>query len=417
MIGAWLTWFVWLGVLALLYCTMYQAWFALLLGISMLLPLAVMLLYRLLPPRLAVDGDFPQTVKKEERCGAVITVANQGWLLYRRVRLDVVLENALTGEAVRRTLCAPLYPKETARFPLTFCGSYCGVLREREVKVRLYDYFGLGVRTLRTQLPVQTVILPQSVPVEYRLAPVGSADDCWEDYSAARAGQDMSEPFDFRDYTVGDAMNRIHWKLSDKYERLIVREGSEQAEQTAAILLENNRRTDGGAGAAETLSAMAELAVSLSLAFCDDGISHLFGVWNRAGGDYDVYEIGCEDDLICLLPRLFVTAGEGMSEAAACGMEREALRQAVHLLIVTNGLPSEWLETEPEPSDGGQRRTVLLVEETPSERETDTASAPDVGASSESEALIGGACVLHIRPQEPHEAPLILSDGIRLPPR
>lgn len=388
MIRAWLTWLVWLGVLAALGCALSQPWFALFFGVSFFLPLLLLLVYRLFPPKLAAAGDFPQTAEKNRKCSGTVTVTNERRLLYRCVRLEIVLENALTGEAVRRTLCAPLYPREQACFRMTFCGQYCGVVRAREMKVRLYDYFGLGFQTLRLQLPVQTVILPRSYPVEYRLMAAGSADDRWEDYSSARAGQDMSEPFDFRDYAPGDAGNRIHWRLSDKYERLIVREGSEQAEQAVALLLANGRQ-GGETAAPEAAAAMAELFISLSLAFCDDGINHLLGVWNGAGDDYDVYEIGCEEDVICLLPRLLVTAGEAVP-AAECSPEREALRKASHLLLVTNRLSEVWLEPEADMADSGQLRTVLLV-----------GRAADAAAENDGVFAGSGVRVLRVNSGEP----------------
>lgn len=42
--------------------------------------------------------------------------------------------------------------------------------------------------------------------------------------SPDRRGSDLTEPFRLREYAPGDSLRQIHWKLSSKLDRLVIRE-------------------------------------------------------------------------------------------------------------------------------------------------------------------------------------------------
>ena len=53
-----------------------------------------------------------------------------------------------------------------------------------------------------------------------------------------RRGQDVSEIFDIRDYQDGDNLRAIHWKLSGKQDKLLVREFGEASSFDTLILFQ-----------------------------------------------------------------------------------------------------------------------------------------------------------------------------------
>ena len=53
-------------------------------------------------------------------------------------------------------------------------------------------------------------------------------------------GDDPSELFELRDYQPGDKISRVHWKLSDKHDRLIVKEYGRVVSAETLILLDLN---------------------------------------------------------------------------------------------------------------------------------------------------------------------------------
>lgn len=67
--------------------------------------------------------------------------------------------------------------------------------------------------------------------------PLEDVSDATE-YSKKKKGEDSSEIFDVRSYIQGDALNRVHWKLSAKEEELLVKEFSLPISSSNCILVE-----------------------------------------------------------------------------------------------------------------------------------------------------------------------------------
>lgn len=67
--------------------------------------------------------------------------------------------------------------------------------------------------------------------------PLEDVSDATE-YSKKKKGEDSSEIFDVRSYIQGDALNRVHWKLSAKEEELLVKEFSLPISSSNCILAE-----------------------------------------------------------------------------------------------------------------------------------------------------------------------------------
>lgn len=70
--------------------------------------------------------------------------------------------------------------------------------------------------------------------------PLDDVSDATE-YSKKKKGEDSSEIFDVRNYIQGDALNRVHWKLSAKEEELLVKEFSLPISSSNCILVELHR--------------------------------------------------------------------------------------------------------------------------------------------------------------------------------
>ena len=101
--------------------------------------------------------------------------------------------------------------------------NHCGTLEIRMEKLRVYDYLGLfsyrvkdipsGLITV-TPNPVELTRLPGQDPVAGTLIP--------------KRGGGFSEEHELREYLPGDDLRQIHWKLSAKTGKTVVRQPMEQ---------------------------------------------------------------------------------------------------------------------------------------------------------------------------------------------
>lgn len=101
-----------------------------------------------------------------------------------------------------------------------------------------------------------------------------------EEYSRIKAGSDPSEIFMIRDYREGDSIRQIHWKLTQKFDSLLIKEASLPVEQSVLLIFDTHEKGQKATPPA-CFDAAVEVLVSLSQALIDSGISHR-AVWHDA---------------------------------------------------------------------------------------------------------------------------------------
>lgn len=185
----WLAWFVLVLVLAL-------PWF------SFALSLPAMLRFRAEPVG-------PAAV----RMGTRTEVRLLGWcaLPVPPFQGKLRLVRITTGEQWRRKTTLPL-PTE-----------HCGGLKATPEKVKVYDYLGLiGLRVRRTESRT-LIVRPEPVKIENLPDLQRYLARSWR----PKLGGGFAENHELRLYRPGDSLNQVHWKLTAKTGKLILREPME----------------------------------------------------------------------------------------------------------------------------------------------------------------------------------------------
>ena len=181
-------WFSWLALLILLGLP----WF------SLAVSLPAMLKFRsgvLCPQRIPLWG----------RAEAKLA----GWcqLPAPPFRGQVGLKQNFTGENLRKSAAVNL---PTA---------HCGCITVVPEKVRVYDYLGLIGLPLRGQRALKVVVEPQPIPIPNEQEADADSVFAWKPKNGG-----FSENHELRLYAPGDSLRQIHWKLSAKTGKLILRE-------------------------------------------------------------------------------------------------------------------------------------------------------------------------------------------------
>lgn len=109
------------------------------------------------------------------------------------------------------------------RHEATIVPVHCGGLTCQVDRARAYDY--LGLFSIPIRLPARSDALVMPVPEAPKELP-NLAFFKYRSYHPKNGGG-FSEIHDMRDYCPGDSLRDIHWKLSVKTDRLIVREPQE----------------------------------------------------------------------------------------------------------------------------------------------------------------------------------------------
>ena len=253
-----------LAVLILFAAAPIVSWFAL-----MLIRSKVRI--RLIAPGVA-GKNKPFTLKTQLECDARLP--------FGKTVMWLELTNAVTGEAQKKRIVF------RGSGEWTLQSAYCGCIECRATGVWCYDLFGI----LPVKIPCKTkkriVIMPDTFPVELQtVLSRSNLDDCTE-YAPDQKGSDCTETMQIRDYVPGDPLQQIHWKLSSKLDRLIVRDPAQPVDRELMVFLE---QTDDNRSP-ETADALLEAVVSVCqtlaesnqpfrLAWNEDVI-HIFDVGN-----------------------------------------------------------------------------------------------------------------------------------------
>ena len=153
---------------------------------------------------------------------------------------------ASIGVDVRCPLPAPLY-RVRLRFTRSYTGErwktvpgqaiptgHCGQLLLQTRRIWLYDYLGL------VRLPVlkqqKTTILVRPIPIKPEKVP--DLNRFWSSANRPKSGGGYAENHELRLYRPGDNLRQIHWKLSAKTGKLIIREPMEAIRNAALLTLE-----------------------------------------------------------------------------------------------------------------------------------------------------------------------------------
>ena len=346
--------FVWLLlVLGLLTLTVQTASpIALGLAICMVvLPLLCLPFNLLAAKKLKLSANMPVNLKKGTEGLLEVTVQNPSFFPICLCACRIRLENQLNGETQHMTLSCGVWPKKSQTVRATFGSPFCGRIRLTVASVRLYDCFGLlGVKA-KTDAHTASVVQPDTFPQSLLLTPSSArASKKPRTIPPSAPASDLSEIFQIRDYVPGDSPRQVHWKLSQKYGKLIVKDASLPITRSAALFWERaeeaptNARTD----------AEAEIVVSLCRNLLAQSVQFTL-CWNE-NGQLVRHLVRDLDELIALLPRLLTAKAEAGLSGAQLLLQTVPAGAYSHLIYISGEQPADPEPANPRPSHGPRLR-------------------------------------------------------------
>jgi len=202
------------------------------------------------------------------------------------ISCTLACENRFTGEVETGIYIVP-------GGVFTVHTTHCGVLEVRVEEGRVYDPLGIFSRRVKTGPVLHIIIPPVGAPVDiplYDTVPMLDSDE----YATNKAGLDVSETYAIREYIPGDPIRSIHWKLSEKLDKTMVREFGLPIGNAVLLVLD----TAGGESvSAAGWDATAELFFSVADVLVAEG-KHTSLSWHSAErGGYITLETRTAEDV------------------------------------------------------------------------------------------------------------------------
>lgn len=208
-----------------LLCILYRAYHPVfLLYAALVFPLFLVL-------QLFISAHFVKVFFPQER---LIITRDSGEEIFIRIQKSAFFPTGavqIKGNINGRKYVTNVYLKGNCQgkvnFPVDV--SQYGIYTIKADKIILYDMMRLFHKRLDRGREISVIVVPKVYPVT---VPWDYEENLYEAesdrYSEKEPGDDPSQIFDIRDYQDGDRISRIHWKLSMKLNRVMVKEYSKQ---------------------------------------------------------------------------------------------------------------------------------------------------------------------------------------------
>lgn len=247
---------------------------------------------------------------KEKGARGELRVENHSFLPIMQLRCTLLMHNLLTDEFTEQAISVPVVPNSKRKLNFRIKSQHCGQIVIVFKQVAAVDFFGITRYKLKVDQQAETIIMPDTF--DMRVLPMMDSfcPEESDEYQPDRAGYDVSELYQIRDYVPGDSVRQIHWKLSGKYDQLMVKQAGQPLKHAMLLFL------DFSAGkltktSPQCLDALAEVAVSLSQALLDAGIAHLVA-WRQSNGELAHVSVQNVDDLTGAIPGILCAHEQGI---------------------------------------------------------------------------------------------------------
>ena len=167
-----------------------------------------------------------------------VTVENRSFFPVSSAKLPLCFHNRFSGESRREILLFPIGGSNRTTLELPLYSRHCGCTEIRMKGIWLYDPLGITAVWRPFSLREEAAFFPEITELGGN-AVISAASGMDSDvYSPYQRGDDPSQVFDYHEYRDGDKRKDIHWKLSQKLSRMMVKEYSLPMESRCRIAME-----------------------------------------------------------------------------------------------------------------------------------------------------------------------------------
>ena len=266
--------------------------FAALLLIFLLLLLSSVILGLLARPKLAASLSLPKAAEQDGIFSGKLTLVNESiWPVFHG-KGSISYENSLTKESGQIPISFSLGGKRNTTVEFKARSGWCGCICFQVNDWKCSDFLGILEKKREAAASAFTVIMPKEQKRDFSFLTREGFDMESFRYSGNRPGDDPGETFDIREYREGDSIRQIHWKLTGKMDRLMIREKSFPVDDTVLILAESFlQEKDPG-----TSQTLAEVFAAVLHSFMEQGISCQAGVYDGNSGRFYIEKIRTAED-------------------------------------------------------------------------------------------------------------------------
>ena len=284
----------------------------LILCLYIFLPIASILLSLFTRNRVTLKLQIPSGLEQGQTGDIILEAENLSRFAIPRVVARVSISNYLTGTTVEHRSEFPAAGRSVNRKTIHMVDAEIGRVDVVVTDLYITDALLLARFHVQANQHGSFLVEPPDIPVSILMGEATELEGSSQKYSDTESGHDVSETFDHRTYEPGDSIRSIHWKLSSKYDDLIVREYGKPVEYSVVLLAE----------LAESSSAALEscvgYTVGISRCLLENGLLHTIAWYDAGADEYCSFNITNFETMESAILRMIVSCPHpGISESLA----------------------------------------------------------------------------------------------------
>ncbi|MBQ9014831.1 MAG: DUF58 domain-containing protein [Firmicutes bacterium] len=305
--------------------------------VILLVCLAVSVFSSLLAGRL-LRGEVSLTGGQEGRGSLHISLRNRMWLPVFFVRMKIVLRNLLTGSEAPVERVRFLLPGQTSREEIPIESMYIGRVEADIGEAIFQDAFGLVRGNFRASSAGSFEQYPVLQIMEDEMQWERDKSQKYMDRYLHRKGNDPSEILDIREYRRGDNVRRIHWKLTARLRKTMMRELDMPSDQDTLVVFALQQEPAG-----EAIHKLVSYALNLSWNLLKQEVHHNVLVLSEDGQLLQSFNVASGEDYNYLEQRILEGGIALTAELLETYMEQQqTARKYSQILYVTDTEPQQY---------------------------------------------------------------------------
>lgn len=283
----------------------------------------------------------PSQTKKENTSVLSVKLINPSYLPLASAIAELSFRSRYYGEEERNfhVLSLRALSDNEMTFPVTL--TKCGLYEASLFSLECFDYLHLFRFKKKLDLKAQVRVFPDSKPHEEKHEAIYSEGfDEFEE--SEKKGNISSNVTDIREYQPGDRPQKIHWKLSEKIDKLMVKENEATSTNEFLLLLELYQPPKILCGSNKELSGILDRAIeeaqSIALELVEAREIFVFSYYSAAAQDFIMSTIRCEEDFENALSRCFFETPYTTENLALDVYEKSGMQKGTLLHVTHKGV-------------------------------------------------------------------------------
>lgn len=260
-----------------------------------------------------------------------VKVQNKGLFPAANITCRFLFYNRLTQQQMTKETYVRVTGKGDVVVPLSFTSEHIGKIDISVQDIKVYDYLQLFSLQVPSDAAQATYIIPRHIPINIigREKPAGPDDGAR--HLNGKKAQEGTDTIGVKEYTVGDDVKHIHWKLTSKFQFPVIKEYNEAVDNQILLFYDAAY-----AGSPQEINTRIDAFLSLSHALIDHGYDHTLAWTVEDDRNIQMEDIHTREELTSLQAVILEMQHQYDSDESVYEMVYRMIHRYSHVYVVTS---------------------------------------------------------------------------------